>query len=206
MAQSRRRRQGRPGHRRPRGGRPRRLGQAAARLARLRDRASPARTRPSTSARTSTTPTSRRAPSWCCPRSRSRPTSARRPRARKQWWSGNGDDLDTTMTRSVDPARPAPGQPVVPGQLGHRGLRLPVRRVTTPYVEVNDGTGCKADRRLDHHGRRGQRHRRRQQRAGSPATFDLSALRRQDGRPAVPLPHRRRRRRAARASSPTRSP
>ena len=60
----------RPGHRHPRR-RPRRVGQAAARLARLRDRRRRARTARSTSARTSTTAPRRRASSSCCRRRRS---------------------------------------------------------------------------------------------------------------------------------------
>ena len=59
-----------PGHRHPRR-RPRRVGQAPARLARLRDRRRPARTARSTSARTSTTAPRRRAWSCRCRRRRS---------------------------------------------------------------------------------------------------------------------------------------
>ncbi len=40
----------------------------------------------------------------------------------KQWWSGDGDDLDNTLTRDVT-CRPAAGGADVPGPLRHRGLR-----------------------------------------------------------------------------------
>ena len=58
-------RPGRPGHRHPRR-RPRRVGQAAARLARLRDGRGRAEAHACTSARTSTTARRRRASPWCC--------------------------------------------------------------------------------------------------------------------------------------------
>ena len=193
MAQSRVGAKRRPGHRRPHGGRPRRVGQAAARLARLRDRARPARTRPSTSARTSTTPRSPRACRGALPKKQVRPTSCHRRRAPSHGGAAAGDDLNTHDDPSGHPAGRPARQPDRSRPTGTS--RTAARtRVTTPTSRSNDGTGYKADRRQHHHGRRGQRHRRHQH---GLAAGDLRpvGVRRQDGRPAVPLHHRPRRRR-----------
>ena len=89
------------------------------------------------------------------------------------------------------PDRPAAGGPDVPGPLRHRGLRTG-RRATTRYVEVDDGSGFTGHRR-QHRQRRpratASTARRRRLRAGHVRPV---GLRRQDGRPAVPLRHRRR--------------
>ena len=87
-------RAGGSGHRHARRG-PRRVGQAAARLARLRDRRRRARTARSTSARTSTTARRRRASSWCCPRRR----SSHQLGAPRRAPSSGGRAAATTTTR-----------------------------------------------------------------------------------------------------------
>ena len=107
-----------------RAGRPRRLGQAAARLARLRDR----RRRPEQARRPRPArvqqqqgPGRRRRR---CRRSRSSTELGRRRQpARKSWWSGTGDDLEQHADPLRSPCRPARPTPDLPGQLGHRGLR-----------------------------------------------------------------------------------
>ena len=86
------------------------------------------------------------------------PTSARPPPAPSSGGRGTGDDLDSHADALGRAAR------------GHDDADFQARwniedcgptRATTRYVEVDDGTGCKRDRRHDHQARRGQRHRRR---------------------------------------------
>ena len=71
----------------------------------------------------------------------------------------------------------------------HRGLRPDP--CDYAYVEVDDGTGWTPSP-ARRQGRRGQRHRRRDQAPGA-GEFDLSALRGQEDRPPLPLQDRRRR-------------
>ena len=149
----------------------------------------------STSARRSTTPTRRRPWSFRCPR-RTSVTELGAPAAgTKQWWSGDGDDLDNTLTpyASTLPAG-ASATPDVQGPLRHRGLwpgpvRLRLRRGRT------DGGATGPRSRARSPTRRGR---------GRPASTASSrrldrrdlrpvGVRRQDDRPAVPLRDRRRR-------------
>ena len=184
-----------------RAGRPRRLGQAAARLARLRDR----RGRPG-QARCDLGPheyNSNKAQGVVVvlPKKTGHDRSSAPPAAgTKQWWSGTGDDLDNTLTRSVTlPAGTA--TLTFQAQLGHRGLRP--RRVR---LRVRRGR-----RRHRLQGRSPARSPSRPRATASTATSagwragDVRpvGLRGQDGRPAVPLPHRRRAPGGRRASSPT---
>ena len=91
----------------------------------------------------------------------------------------SGDDLNTTLTRSVTLPAGAPGQPDVPGQLGHRGLRP--GRVRLRVRRGRRRLRLQGDPRLDHQAGRGQRHRRRT--AGLEAgDVRPVGLRRQDGR------------------------
>ena len=73
------------------------------------------------SARRSTTPTSRRPWSSCCRRRRSSTQLGAPAAGAKQWYSGDGNGLENTMTRQVTlPAGAA--TLTLPGPLGHRGL------------------------------------------------------------------------------------
>ena len=167
------------------------MGQAAARLARLRDRAWRARTARSTSARTSTTARRRRAWSCVLPQEVGHArSSARRAAGTKQWWSGAGDDYDATLTRA---GRRCPaGSATLTFQARWNIEDCGPTRATTRYVEVDDGTGFKPIAGIDHQGRRGQRHRRL---PGHVHAGDVRpvGLRRQDGLAALPLQDRRRR-------------
>ena len=183
-------------------GRPRRLGQAAARLARLRDRGRrpeqddrPRPARVQQQARP-------RAPSWSCPRSRSRPSSS--PPA-----AGTKSVVERHRRRPQHHAD-ALGRPCPPA----RRPRLSFQAnwdiedcgpdaCDYAYVEVNDGSGFKAipgsiTKPAEGNGIDGA--------SGGwmPATFDLSAYAGKKVDAALPL-HDRRRAPAARASSPTRS-
>ncbi len=106
----------------------------------------------------------------------------------KQWWSGTGDDLDNSMTRSV--TLPA-GQPA---QLAFQARWNIEDCGTTPcdyaYVEANDGTGWKALPGSIAKAARGQRHRRRPVELEGGDVRPVLA-RRQDGAAAAALPHRR---------------
>ena len=107
----------------------------------------------------------------------------------KQWWSGGGDDYDASLTRQVTlPAGSV--EPDVPGPLEHRGLRARPVRLRVRRGRRRDR--LQGDPRLDHEGRRGQRHRRR---AGDLDAGDVRpvGVRRQDGLAALPLQDRRRR-------------
>ncbi len=142
--------------------RPRRLGQAAARLARLRDRRGRSDADAWSSARTSTTAPRPQALVVVLPKKEVITELGRAVRG--QQVSGGAARVTTsthTMTRQVD----APGRhrdADLPGQLGHRGLRSDP--CDYAYVEVDDGTGWTADPRHDHQAGRGQRHRRRHRR------------------------------------------
>ena len=170
--------------------RPRRVGQAAARLARLRDRARRPEQARSTSARTSTTPPRHRASSSCC-RTRSVTTDVGAPPpGPSSGGSGQGDDL----RRHADPlghARRRHVHAVLPGTVEHRGLRSgPVRlRLRRGQRRQRLGHG---DPGHDHQGRRGQRHRRRTRR---PTRRRRSTCRAYAGKTvsaALPLHDRRR--------------
>ena len=106
----------------------------------------------------------------------------------RQWWSGSGDDLDATMSRSV--TLPA----------GAASLAFKARwniedcdadPCDYAYVEVDDGSGWKAvagniTKAAEGNGIDGY------QAAVDPGHLRPVGLRRQDGRPAGPLRHRRR--------------
>ena len=108
MAQSRRRRHGRPGHRHARR-RPRRLGQAAARLARLRDRARAGQDQTLDLGPHEYNTDKAQGAVVVLPKKQVTTELVAPAAGTKSWWSGAGDDLDTTMTPSGDAAgrRPA---------------------------------------------------------------------------------------------------
>ena len=142
MAQSRVSAAERPGHRHQ-ARRPRRVGQAPARLARLRGRARRARTARSTSARTSTTAPRPRASSCRSARPEGH-DDLRRARRRDQAVVVRDGRRPGRLDDAVGhAARRAAGTARLPGALEHRGLRHR-RRATTRTSRSNDGTGWKA--------------------------------------------------------------
>ena len=146
-----------------------------------------------------------------CPRRRSPPTLGAPFAGTKQYFSGNADDLDNTMTtrRSTCTGK-SPASADVQGPLRHRGLRLrlPVLRVRRGRHRL-DGARRHGQRRADQPTTaEGGRRSTAPATAGSTSTFAAERVRRPDDRPAVPLRHRRRRRQrpGRTASSATRSP
>ncbi len=103
--------------------------------------------------------------------------------------AGRRRPRDDSMTREVTLPAGGPRDADVPGALEHRGLRS--RRVRLRLRRGRRRHRLQADPRLDHQGRRGQRHRRR---AGDCYAGDVRPLgvRRQDDQAALPLPDRRR--------------
>ena len=197
----------RRGDRHPRG-RPRRVGQAAARLARLRDRRRGPDARRSTSARTSATPPRRRASSWCCRRRRVTSPLGAPAAGAKQWWSGTGDDYDATLSPAGRRAR-RDDDAVLPGALEHRGLRAGRVRLRVRRGRRRDR--LQGDPGLDHQAPpRATASTACQQRLQAGDVRPVG-VRGQDGLAALPLQDRpgaagqRRRRPIRRASSSTRS-
>ena len=189
MAQSREAGPNDERHRHPRL-RPRRLGQAAARLARLRDRA--ARAEPATARpRPARVQLDKAQAAVVVLPKKQVTTDARRRRtpARKSWWSGTGDDLDATMSRQV--TLPAGAATLTSRRTGTsrtavRPVRLRLRRgrrrhrleaIPGNITDPAEGNGIDGDPAG----------------AWTPATLRPVGVRRQDGRPAAPLRHRRRR-------------
>ena len=157
------RRQGRAVHRRPRR-RPRRLEQAPARLARLRDRSWPAPASAATGRSTlgpqEYNTDKPQAVVVVLPKKEVATDLGAPSAGTKQWFSGDA----RRPGQHDDPAgRPCPasrGHADVQGPLGHRGLR-PGRRVTTPTSRSTDGSRLRRPfAGHDHHAGRGQRHRR----------------------------------------------
>ena len=153
--------------------RPRRVGQAPARLARLRDRCAgaeaDARPRPAGVQLDQAAGARRR----CCRRRRSPPSWRRRPPGPNQWWSGSGRRPEQHADPQVTlPAGTADAE--VPGPLGHRGLRRR-RRATTPTSRSTTAPAARPIPGSHHQGRPRATASTAPATAGSPATFDLSA-------------------------------
>ena len=120
----------------------------------------------------------------------------------KQWYSGAGDELENTMTRQVTlPADPATLSFQARWDIEDCGPDP----CDYAYVEVStDGSTLDGDPGLDHQAGRGQRDRRH---AGGVHAGHVRpvGVRGPDDRPAVPLLHRRRGRRATMATCRTAS-
>jgi immune inhibitor A len=91
----------------------------------------------------------------------------------KQWWSGQGDDIDNTMTRSVTLPAGAPAQLAFQAKWNIEDCDADP--CDYGYVEVNDGTGFKAipgniTKAAEGNGIDGL------QTTYTPATFDLSSF------------------------------
>ena len=165
MAQSRASAPGRPGHRHP-GRRPRRRGTSSSSAGSTTRSSPPGRPRTLDLGPHEYNSAKAQGVVVVLPEEAGRrPSSARRPRATKQWWSGTGDDLRPRCSRQV--TLPA-GTATLTFQARWNIEDCGPDACDYAYVEVDDGTGWKAIPGSITKRRRGQRHRRRAATAGCP--------------------------------------